>query len=212
MLKPPSTTESAKTHNVLSPIYIITSLWCLIVISGMCTMMSYSNRGGNNGAPPSNNPNAINASQQNESNTLLLFLHPKCSCSLATVREMSRIIAYASRPIDIHIVFAPISIYQDVSETKIWSHASLLPSVNIVVDRNGDLIKQYAVKTSGHALLYNPHGKLMFSGGITSGRGHEGDNSGKTAVIALISGQRALINTVPVFGCPLMGSQMTPGE
>jgi hypothetical protein len=51
-------------------------------------------------------------------------------------------------------------------------------------------------------VLYNAAGALLFSGGITAARGHEGDNAGREMVLAHLAandaGRRA-----PVFGCPL---------
>ena len=42
--------------------------------------------------------------------------------------------------------------------------------------------------TSGHVLLYDAGGVLRFAGGITDGRGHEGDNAGLDAALALLRG------------------------
>ena len=36
-----------------------------------------------------------------------------------------------------------------------------------------------------------PSGKLTFQGGITAGRGHQGDNAGETAVVSLLRGGAA---------------------
>ena len=41
--------------------------------------------------------------------------------------------------------------------------------------------KPWAI-TSGQTLLYDTKGHLVFSGGITGGRGHEGDNTGRESI------------------------------
>ncbi|HEV2474807.1 MAG TPA: hypothetical protein VGS41_19170, partial [Chthonomonadales bacterium] len=56
--------------------------------------------------------------------------------------------------------------------------------------------------------LYSPDGQLLFSGGITSERGHTGDCDALDAVIAITRGARpAHVAGAPVFGCTLLGLQ-----
>ena len=74
----------------------------------------------------------------------------------------------------------------------------------VVLDPDGREARRFGVKGSGHVLLYEPSGDLVFSGGITPSRGHEGDNPGRSAVIDLINGGRAAVHRTPVFGCPLL--------
>ena len=61
--------------------------------------------------------------------------------------------------------------------------------------------------TSGQVLLYQPSGRLAFSGGITPARGHSGDNPGSDAVLSLVRREARQADGVPVtcrvFGCPL---------
>jgi hypothetical protein len=46
---------------------------------------------------------------------------------------------------------------------------------------------------------------LLFSGGITPARGHEGDSAGSDAIVELVKG-RIPSNVIrePVFGCTLL--------
>jgi hypothetical protein len=43
----------------------------------------------------------------------------------------------------------------------------------------------------------------MFSGGITDARGHAGDNDGRDAVEAYLTGGVPGCTQTPVFGCPI---------
>jgi hypothetical protein len=52
-------------------------------------------------------------------------------------------------------------------------------------------------------LLYDSHGDLLFAGGITSARGHSGDNSGREAIIQILNNQTEEHQGTPVFGCPI---------
>ena len=59
--------------------------------------------------------------------------------------------------------------------------------------------------------VYDAHGDLSFSGGITSGRAHEGDNAGVDRVIACINGGATNSSSTAVFGCSLFScSQVAP--
>ena len=51
-----------------------------------------------------------------------------------------------------------------------------------VLDPGGAEARRFGVATSGHVLLYDTRGDLIFSGGITPGRGEQGDNAGPGGV------------------------------
>ncbi len=71
----------------------------------------------------------------------------------------------------------------------------------------GQEAKLFGAKTSGDVLLFGANGKLIFAGGITASRGHEGDNPGADAMLkALGESRRNKVTTTtatPVFGCSL---------
>ena len=76
-------------------------------------------------------------------------------------------------------------------------------SVARKVDNDGIEARRFGSSASGQVLLYNPQGKLLFSGGITASRGHSGDNDGRTAIVALLTQGQAAKDETPVFGCQL---------
>jgi hypothetical protein len=64
----------------------------------------------------------------------------------------------------------------------------------------------FAARTSGYVLLYSPAAKLLFQGGITGSRGHEGDNYGLSRLAGLLiapapESPNPVISRV--FGCEL---------
>jgi hypothetical protein len=52
-------------------------------------------------------------------------------------------------------------------------------------------------------MLYGIDGRLLFAGGITSSRGHQGDNAGLDRVLSLVRGGKAERSESSVFGCGL---------
>jgi hypothetical protein len=105
------------------------------------------------------------------------------------------------------LLFSPAHLPKGWGESAIERDLAELSDVHTWQDRGGSEARRFGVATSGHVLLYDAQGRLTFTGGITSARGHEGDNYGRAAVLALIMGQEGDRAGNPVFGCPLATQQ-----
>ena len=93
------------------------------------------------------------------------------------------------------------------SSRPIVRSLALVPGMKIWHDGGGAIAQRFRVLTSGHVLLYEPGGRLLYSGGITAARGHRGDNFGRSAIVAAILERPRDHGSMPVFGCPLFESQ-----
>jgi hypothetical protein len=137
--------------------------------------------------------------------TLVLFLHPHCPCSRATLAELERLIATCDRPFALRIVFVrPGGTNDDWYRTDLYRAAERIPHAVICCDADGMEAARFGARTSGQALLYAADGRLLFHGGLTPSRGHEGDNAGREALTALISGKPCTCTKTAVFGCSLV--------
>jgi hypothetical protein len=67
---------------------------------------------------------------------------------------------------------------------------------------------RFGALTSGHTVVYDPSGRLLFSGGITSARGHAGENMGSELILAQLA-RKTNPQTHAVFGCPLADSPVS---
>ena len=94
--------------------------------------------------------------------------------------------------------------------TDLWASAAAIPGVTPVRDDGGVEAGRFHAATSGHTVLYDAAGSLLFSGGITSARGHAGDNAGRTAIVSLLTSSEAELRGTPVFGCPLFAQNECP--
>jgi hypothetical protein len=83
--------------------------------------------------------------------------------------------------------------------------AAEIPGVSVLSDPDGAEARRFGAQTSGHTLLFDHTGRLLFSGGITQSRGHAGDNAGESAIVSLINTQAADQTKTQVFGCSLFG-------
>ena len=102
------------------------------------------------------------------------------------------------------IFFRPKGSGADWLNTDLWRSAEAIPGVNVRADENGDEAARFHVTTSGHVVLYDVHGKLLFSGGITCARGHSGDNAGRSDLMLLLHHESPAETETPVFGCSLL--------
>jgi hypothetical protein len=75
--------------------------------------------------------------------------------------------------------------------------------VTVMLDENGHDTAAFGASTSGQVMVYDASGAIQFSGGITDGRGHEGDNPGMLAVLSLVRDGKSQVSTTPVYGCSL---------
>ncbi len=131
---------------------------------------------------------------------LLLFLHPECPCSRATLTELARLVARAGGSVDVVALLC-------AEGERLVSSVEAIPGVRVCADRDGEEARRFGAAASGHCLLYGGGGALLYSGGITGARGHEGDNAGADAIVAHLAGSGGAARG-PVYGCPLVRSGM----
>jgi hypothetical protein len=146
---------------------------------------------------------------------LVVSIHPRCACSRATIGELARIMAACYGRLETRVLMVrPAGEAAGWEKTDLWTSAARIPGVTVVTDVDGAESQKFGAETSGHALLYDGGGKLMFSGGITESRGHAGDNDGESAILALVGpagkpdGGQA--STTPVYGCGLFDQRNVP--
>ncbi len=193
-------------HNRKTVMIII--VWTVAVLYGLSLMAWYSNKAGKIGSAPQQLPDGTPVTIDNHHYQLLMFIHPRCPCTQSSVRELERLMSRGTEKISCTIFcFQPSDKNKGWSNTDITQSVKLIPNSNLIPDIDGEWIKIFKANTSGHVLLYHPNGQLLFSGGITAARGHEGDNSGKTFISDVVNAesyQNRKNYQCPVFGCPIL--------
>jgi hypothetical protein len=136
--------------------------------------------------------------------TLLMFAHPRCPCTRASLAELKTVLARFSGKVSAQIFFLSPSRKPGAwTLTESWREATGIPGLTVRYDTDGSLAELFAAANSGEVLLYNPQGKLLFRGGITGGRGETGMNSGEAALVSAIAGATTTPAQSPVYGCTL---------
>lgn len=179
-------------------------LWVPAVTLGLSTLLRYSNTPGRLATPPGEWPHGATKSTGQPS--LVLFLHPQCPCSRATIAELAQIMARCRGKVAAYAYFyAPRSESSSWTRSDLWADAASIPGVHAVDDPDGIEARRFGASTSGQTLLYDSSGRLAFNGGITAARGHMGPNDGQDAVVALLENRTPQHHITPVFGCSLLG-------
>lgn len=118
--------------------------------------------------------------------------------------------AHGQEKVNAYVLFIkPKGAGADWDDTDLRRSAAAIPGVTVLTDANGAEADRFGAQTSGHTLLFDRTGALLFSGGITASRGHAGGNAGESAILAAINGGRADHARTPVFGCSLTRQSQT---
>ncbi len=127
--------------------------------------------------------------------TVVMFVHPECTCSRASLVELATLAAATPAP-RVIVAFASTTPAGDN-----WDRAR---GFERVLDPGGAEAHRFGAETSGHVVVYDAKAELRYSGGITGSRGHAGDNIGRRTALATLAGDAAHDVTHTVFGCGLV--------
>lgn len=179
-------------------------IWLLVVCTGSLLMAQYSQTAGATGTAPALWPEASWVSHDPVLPSLVMFLHPRCPCSRATLGELEQLMAHRQGLFSAQVWFIqPEGMTEDWVKTDLWHAAAAIPGVQVSVDHEGAEARRFQAVTSGQTLLYDVGGGLIFQGGITLARGHAGDNPGRDAIESLLKQQITHASSTPVYGCAL---------
>ncbi len=180
--------------------------WLGAVSYGMFALLTYSNTPGENaGEAPNNWPVQSALRFEPGKPRLVMFIHPKCPCTRASLNELAGLMAHCQGLVETTVVIIrPLGADAAWEKTDLRRRAEAIPGVTTQVDDGGREARLFRATTSGMIVLYDEGGRLQFSGGITSARGHEGDNAGLLDIDDLLHGRAVSQKQTLVFGCSLL--------
>jgi hypothetical protein len=180
-------------------------IWFTVIGSGYLLLAAYDARPGHPGSPSGRWPEGTPVRLDPTKPTLLIFLHPRCPCSGASSAELASIAACYGDRFAAHAI-----LYRPEGPAEEWDRVEgsardefSTPGLQRWSDLGGRMARRFGVETSGHILLFDPAGTLLFSGGITPSRGHRGGNLGLDALVARIEREETGPGLSPIFGCPI---------
>jgi hypothetical protein len=180
------------------------ALWTLALAAGFRLLVEYELKAGPVAQSSAQWPATTRLPFDPERANLVVFAHPQCPCSRASMAELAAIITRCPDQLHVTVCFLrPDREADEWTHSSLWRTAQAIPGVRVLADHEGRVAGEFGAVTSGQAFLFDRHGRKIFSGGITGARGHEGENRGRNAVIALARGETCDTTTTPVFGCSL---------
>ena len=187
--------------------------WVFAIAAGFRVIVEYELRAGPDASPPAHWPANAGLVRNPTQPHLVMFAHPQCPCTRASVGELAVIMTRCAGQLKATVCFYdPDAEPAEWTQSSLWQSVAAIPGVEVLADRDGLIATAFGSATSGQALLFDRDGHRLFSGGITGARGHAGENVGRNYVIALARGEVCAATTTPVFGCSLLGAPTVPAE
>lgn len=181
---------------------LATIVWLVCLCIGFALAWQYESTSGTPADAPADLPRPAGSNLPR----LILFAHPECPCTRASIEQLKEIAQRQKDRLSITIYFVqPEGLTGDLGDWSLAQRAKDIHGAQIQVDRNGQEAKRFGAVTSGQVLLYSSTGKKLFSGGITKARGHLGESAGQTAINAILDSKPIAIDSAPVYGCSLLG-------
>jgi hypothetical protein len=178
--------------------------WMLGLTAGLRAMLNYEDGPAEAGNPPTEWPSGSMISRKPGMPTVIVFAHPKCPCTDATIGELSILMTRLQGKATASVFFVrPANFVDGWEKTELWHSAEAIPGVSVFSDPGGVEARRFGAKASGQTILYDAGGRMRFNGGITASRGHSGDNTGRSAIVSLVITGTSQTERTSVFGCSL---------
>lgn len=189
-------------------------LWLAAVISGNIYLANYHNKAGPRIEELVLEWPSTELELDQEIPTVVVAIHPQCPCSTATAAELNRILCRYGKAVRLYVlVYYPSQMSADPSwdQSMTMNAFRIIPSAAFIKDLDGSIALKFHMLTSGHSRVYSPENKLLFCGGITLSRAHEGDNIASAGMLSALRKQANTLEKHVVFGCRL-GNEMKASE
>jgi hypothetical protein len=177
-------------------------LWLLVIVGWSAFLTQHAFRPSTGTAFSQDWPKQSHLVPSPDNYTVVLFAHPECPCASATLAEMERLRALAGDAFRLIVVFEDDPAF-DLSASRNFRQVSGWNNVVLIRDTARRETELFGAKTSGQMLIFNKDRRLLFKGGITESRGHEGDNDYLQQAVLICRSQSSKVAITPVYGCSL---------
>ena len=177
--------------------------WLAAVAGGFALATRYEQRPAEAHAVTSRWPAGTRCEAPSGKPMLVMFVHPKCPCTRASLGEIRNLQRECGDRLDVQFVFLqPQDAPWKSEETEHWQTVGEM-GLGRIVDTDGAEHRRFGATTSGEVFLFAAGGTLEFHGGVTVARGHAGESPGRLAIESIIKNPGVSLKQTPAFGCPL---------
>jgi hypothetical protein len=195
---------------------LMLALWLIALVPAAATLLRFEWTSGATGLAPTRLTTSLSkgVSQKDGREALLVVaIHPLCSCTRATLKELEDSAPTWKQPY--RTTFLIYQAKSAVTSDFDWHRAVYIREAQqalhaeVIEDLNGEQAAKLGALTSGEVLLYSAPDqqnsrRLLFSGGVTAGRGMEGENGGIASLEHAINSSNTQAEAhAPVYGCGL---------
>ena len=179
-------------------------LWIAAAAGGSLYMFVYESRPAQRSAVAEMWPEQSGLERNAGGFSLVMAVHPKCPCTRASIAELNKLmLGFGGRVRAIALVTKPFELPDLWSETDVTARLREIPNVTVVRDLGGAKSAVFGAHSSGQTLLYDAAGQLVFAGGITAFRGHEGPSLGGETMKQIVAGEAPPTRHTQVLGCSI---------
>jgi hypothetical protein len=192
---------------------LLGAVWIAALFVAHRALLGYDYQAGADAKAPVTWPRDTKVQRNGAGPTIVVFAHPKCPCTRATIGELAVLMAKVHGKATATVVFVrPDELPAGWEKTDLWRSAAEIPGVEVLSDPGEVEAARFGAQASGQTMAYDASGVLRFSGGITEFRGHSGDNAGRSAIASLVLTGNAEIDHTSVYGCSLKNPERAVGE
>ena len=178
-------------------------LWFAGVVAAFLVIWNYKTTPGDDVTAPGSWPAASVIARVPGVANVVMFAHPQCPCTRASIAELARLATELGPRAQIHVVIVrPDGTDEEFVRGVIAERASAIRGARIVVDVDGVESERFGAIVSGSTVVYSSKGELMFRGGLTTARGHEGSGPAQARIRELVVADMGQADA-PTFGCAI---------
>ncbi len=149
-------------------------------------------------------PAATSLTRDHAACTAVVFVHPLCGCTRATLAEVARLTRQLGDDSRwIIVVDANATSGLADLNTSVVRLARGISKAEVYLDFGGVETARFQARTSGEVQLFDTDGQLQFHGGVTPARGHEGVSVGRLAIADWVSRRQSPVVACNTYGCLL---------
>jgi hypothetical protein len=194
-------------------VYAGLGLWVCSLLTMFALVWRYKLAPGDAPEAPEVWPSESKLARSPDRANVVMIAHPQCTCTRASMKELARLADELHGAAKIHVVLVrPEGTDAGYEDGVVADLAAAIPAVDLVVDIDGIEAKRFGAVVSGSTMVYGRDSKLLFRGGLTTARGHEGRGPAHDRIIELVAlggGRAAERVDAPTFGCALSEPQTT---
>lgn len=136
---------------------------------------------------------------------VFFFAHPRCPCTLNSFSELNDVLARHPAAKAMVVFTVPQAADTRWLDTTLVRQTNAHPRMEAIFDRGGFIANAFGAAISGTTMVFDADGKLVYHGGLTSSRSHEGSGPGVPDLHEALSGSpRVELAEHEVFGCRLI--------